>query len=152
MATSADNRKQIVSVLEDLIQICNDGAHGYRTAAEDVDNTEYKTLFNAYSQQRTQFSAELEREANLMGRDPDAGESVLGTLHRSWINIKSAFTSGGTTAILNECQRGDKSALETYEKALQQPLPANVEAIVRRQYSAIQEAFNKVSTFKTMHA
>ena len=152
MAPSAGNSKQIVSVLEDLIQLCNDGAHGYKTAAEDVDNLEYKTLFNAYSQQRTQFSAELEREANLLGRDPDAGESLLGTLHRGWINIKSAFTSGGTAAILDECQRGDKAALEGYEKALQSALPVNVEGIVRRQYSAIQEAYNKVSTFKTMHA
>ncbi len=151
MATSADNRKNTVSILEDLIKICNDGAHGYKTAAEDVDNAEYKTLFNAYSQQRTQFSAELEREANLMGRDPDAGESVLGALHRGWINIKSAFTSGGTEAILDECQRGDKSALETYEKSLQQMLPSNVEAVVRRQYSAIQEAYNKISTFKQLH-
>jgi hypothetical protein len=95
MAPSAGNSKQIVSVLEDLIQLCNDGAHGYKTAAEDVDNLEYKTLFNAYSQQRTQFSAELEREANLLGRDPDAGESLLGTLHRGWINIKSAFHQRG---------------------------------------------------------
>ncbi len=146
----ADDRRHSVSILEDLMKICNDGAHGYQTAAEDVDNPEYKTLFNAYSQQRNQFSAELEREANLLGRDPDAGESILGALHRGWINIKSAFTSGGTAAILDECQRGDKTALETYEKALTKTLPAHIEAVVRRQYNAIQEAYNKVSTFKAM--
>ncbi len=68
-----DIRKNTVSVLENLIEINNDGNHGYRLAADKIENPEYKTLFHAYAQQRAQFAAELEREANLLGRDPDAG-------------------------------------------------------------------------------
>ena len=144
MAPSAGNSKQIVSVLEDLIQICNDGAHGYKTAAEDVDNLEYKTLFNAYSQQRTQFSAELEREANLMGRDPDAGESLLGTLHRGWINIKSAVTGEDEAAVISECERGEDSAVDTYKSALAADLPAHIRTIVERQYAHVKEAHDRI--------
>jgi uncharacterized protein (TIGR02284 family) len=141
--------KDVKSVLENLIQVCNDGSHGYRTAAEDVDNPEYKTLFHAYSQQRNQFATELEREGSLLGRDTDAGESILSALHRGWINIKSAFTSGGTEAILTECRNGDKAALEAYENALEKSLPANIEVIVRRQYNSIREAYDKINTFVT---
>jgi uncharacterized protein (TIGR02284 family) len=147
-----DQRKNTVSILEDLIEINNDGNHGYKTAADDIDNPAYKTLFYGYAQQRAQFAAELEREAQLLGRDPDAGESVLGAIHRGWINIKSAFTSGGSEAILGECETGDKAALETYEKALAQSLPSNIESIVRTQYQAVQEAYNKVRSFKRVSA
>jgi uncharacterized protein (TIGR02284 family) len=147
-----DQRKKTVSVLEDLIEINNDGNHGYKTAADDIDNPAYKTLFYSYAQQRSQFAAELEREAQLLGRDPDAGESVLGAIHRGWINIKSAFTSGGSEAILAECETGDKAALETYEKALAESLPSNIESIVRRQYQSIQDAYNKVKSFKRVSA
>lgn len=143
-----DQRRKNLSVLEDLIEINNDGRHGYQTAADDIDNPAYKTLFLQYAQQRAQFSAELEREANLLGRDPDAGESVLGAIHRGWINIKSAFTNGGSEAILAECQTGDKAALEAYEDALAQPLPSNLENLIRTQHSSILEAYNKVKTFK----
>lgn len=144
-----DIRKNTLSVIENLIQINNDGNHGYRLAAEKIENPEYKTLFNAYAQQRAQFAADLEREAHLLGRDPDAGESILGTLHRGWINIKSAVAGGDSEAILGECQTGDKAAVETYEKALQSNnLPTNIESLVRKQYADVVEAYNKVKTFK----
>lgn len=147
-----DQRKKTVSILEDLIEINNDGNHGYKTAADDIDNPAYKSLFYTYAQQRAQFAAELEREAQLLGRDPDAGESILGAIHRGWINIKSAFTSGGSEAILAECETGDKAALDTYKKALAESLPANIKTMVSTQYQAIQDAYNKVKSFKGISA
>jgi uncharacterized protein (TIGR02284 family) len=146
-----DNRKKALSVIEDLIEINNDGNHGYKVAAENINNPEYKSLFQSYAQQRAQFAAELEREAHQMGRDPDAGESISGTLHRGWINIKSAVSGGSPSAILGECETGDKTAVETYEKALSNSdvrLPSNVENLVRNQHQAILDAYNKVKTFK----
>ncbi len=144
-----DVRRKTLSVLENLIQICNDGNHGYRLAADKIENPEYATLFHAYAQQRAQFEAELEREANLLGKDVDGDqESILGAIHRGWINIKSAIAGGDSEAILRECETGDKAAVEAYEKALQATLPTNIEAVVRRQYADIVEAYNKVKTFK----
>ena len=143
-----DIRKNTLSVLENLIEINNDGNHGYRLAADKIENPEYKTLFHAYAQQRAQFAAELEREANLLGRDPDAGESLLGSLHRGWINIKAAVAGGDSEAILGECQTGDKAAVEAYEKALKNNLPTNIESVIRKQYADVVEAYNKVKTFK----
>ena len=143
-----DIRKKTLSVLENLIEINNDGNHGYRLAADKIENPEYKTLFHAYAQQRAQFASELEREANLLGRDPDAGESLLGSLHRGWINIKAAVAGGDSEAILGECQTGDKAAVEAYEKALKNNLPTNIESVIRKQYTDVVEAYNKVKTFK----
>ncbi|MES2731980.1 MAG: PA2169 family four-helix-bundle protein [Bacteroidota bacterium] len=147
-----DQRKKTLSVLEDLIEINNDGNEGYKTAADDIDNPAYKTLFYSYAQQRATFAAELKREAELLGRDPDSDESFLGAIHRGWINIKSAFTSGGSEAILAECETGDKAALETYEEVLAEPLPANIESLVRAQHQSILEAYTKIKTFKNVSA
>lgn len=143
-----DIRKNTLSAIEGLIEINNDGNHGYKLAADKIENPEYQTLFHSYAQQRAQFAAELEREANLLGRDSDPGESFLSAIHRGWINIKSAVTGGDTEAILGECETGDKAAVEAYEKALNQQLPANVDALVRRQYTDIVEAYSKIKTFK----
>ena len=147
-----EQNKKVVSVLEDLIQINNDGNHGYKTAADDIDNPAYKTLFYGYAQQRAQFGSELTREAELLGRDPDTGTSIVSTLHRGWINIKSAFTNGGSEAILGECETGDKAAVEAYEKALSEPLPANIESLLRTQHQSVLEAYNKIKTFKNVSA
>ena len=147
-----DQRKKTLDVIEDLIEINNDGNEGYKTAADDIDNPAYKTLFYSYAQQRAKFSTELKREAELLGREPDSDESIIGALHRGWINIKSAFTKGGSAAILAECETGDKAALETYEKALSEPLPSNIESLVRAQHQAVLEAYNKIKSFKNLSA
>ena len=147
-----DQRKKTLDIIEDLIEINNDGNEGYKTAADDIDNPAYKTLFYGYAQQRAKFASELEREAQLLGRDPDSGESIIGAIHRGWINIKSAFTSGGSEAILGECETGDRAAIETYEKALAEPLPTNIESLVRAQHQAILEAYNKIKSFKNISA
>jgi uncharacterized protein (TIGR02284 family) len=147
-----EQRKKTLGIIEDLIEINNDGNEGYKTAAEDIDNPAYKTLFYSYAQQRAQFSDELKKEAELLGREPDSDESLLGALHRGWINIKSAFTKGGSAAILAECETGDKAALETYEKALSEALPSNIESLVRAQHQSILEAYNKIKSFKNLAA
>jgi uncharacterized protein (TIGR02284 family) len=144
-----DIRKKTLSVLQNLIEINNDGNHGYRLAADKIENSEYATLFHAYAQQRALFASELEREANLLGKDVDGNEeSILGAIHRGWINIKSVIAGGDSEAILRECETGDKAAVEAYEKAMKENLPSNIEAVLRKQYADIVEAYNKIKTFK----
>ncbi|MDO1447763.1 PA2169 family four-helix-bundle protein [Rhodocytophaga aerolata] len=144
-----DIRKKTLSVLQNLIEINNDGNHGYRLAADKIENQEYATLFHAYAQQRALFASELEREANLLGKDVDGNEeSILGAIHRGWINIKSVIAGGDSEAILRECETGDKAAVEAYEKAMKENLPSNIEAVLRKQYADIAEAYNKIKTFK----
>ena len=61
--------------------------------------------------------------------------SAAGALHRGWINLKSALTSGDDHAILAECERGEDSAVEEVSKALDNGLSAPVqEGFVSRQY------------------
>lgn len=144
-----DVRRKTLSVIQNLIEINNDGNHGYRLAADKIENPEYATLFHAYAQQRALFATELEREANLLGKDVDGNEeSILGAIHRGWINIKSVIAGGDSEAILRECETGDKAAVEAYEKAMKESLPTNIEAVLRKQYTDIAEAYNKIKTFK----
>ena len=41
-------------------------------------------------------------------------------MHRAWINLKSAVTSGDDHAILAECERGEDSAVDEYKKAMEE--------------------------------
>ena len=141
MAT--DNDKTI-STLNNLIETCKDGENGFRTAAEGIKNGELKTLFNTYSQQRAQFAAELQGEVRHLGSDPENSGSVAATLHRGWINIKSAVTGEDDGAIISECERGEDSAVKNYEDALKENLPINIRAIIEQQLTQVKEAHNQV--------
>ncbi|MFN2453407.1 MAG: PA2169 family four-helix-bundle protein [Pyrinomonadaceae bacterium] len=137
-----------ISTLNNLIETCKDGENGFSTAAEGTKNAELKTLFTTYSQQRAQFATELQGAVRGLGGDPEKTGSVVASLHRGWINIKSAVTGESDAAIIAECESGEDSAKANYEEAMKENLPANVKSIVERQYGMVKEAHDRVRDLK----
>ncbi len=140
MATNDD----VISTLNNLIETCKDGQTGFQTAAEGVNNSELKTFFYNYSQQRAQFAGELQNEVLRLGGDPEKTGSVAASLHRGWINIKSAVTGKDDAAVIAECERGEDSAVSNYKDALENKVPADVRSVIERQYAKIQEAHDRI--------
>jgi len=134
----------VIDTLNNLIETCRDGQEGFKDAAEAVKDSQLKTLFYEYSQQRAQFGAVLMELVRELGGDPTASGSTAGALHRGWIELKSAITGGSDEAILNECERGEDSAKDNYRSALESNLPANISDVVRQQSQAVQAAHNRV--------
>ena len=134
----------VISTLNNLIETCKDGENGFRTASDGVKNSELKTLFLTYSQQRAQFAAELQNEVRNLGGDPEDTGSVAASLHRGWINIKSTVTGEDEGAVISECERGEDSAVRNYQDALKEDLPANIQTVVQRQYTQVKEAHDRI--------
>ncbi|HEX8652338.1 MAG TPA: PA2169 family four-helix-bundle protein [Pyrinomonadaceae bacterium] len=141
MATDKDD---VISTLNNLIETCKDGQNGFQAAADGVKNSELKTLFHTYSRQRAQFAGELQAEVRRLGGDPEQTGSVAATLHRGWINIKSAVTGEDEAAVISECERGEDSAVRNYQDAINGGLPADVGTIVERQYTQVKEAHDRI--------
>lgn len=138
----------VISTLNGLIETCKDGQNGFRTAAEGVKNRELTTLFNTYSQQRARFAADLQNKVRKLGGDPENTGSTAAAMHRGWINIKSAVTGEDEGAVIAECERGEDSAVKSYEDALNQDLPADVAATVRDQFTQVKEAHDRIRSLE----
>ena len=99
-------KKEIISTLNGLIETLKDGQEGFKQSAGGVDDAQLKSTFDQLSLQRSRFAGELQSEVvNLGDPDPEDSSSVTGSMHRAWINIKSAVTnrdrhahSGGSRA------------------------------------------------------
>lgn len=135
---------EVISTLNNLIETCKDGQNGFQTAAEGVQNSNLKSTFYEFGQQRAQFVGELQALVRELGGDPENAGSVAATLHRGWINIKSTITGQDDTAILNEAERGEDIAKDQYKKALETSLPANVKTVIQKQNQEVQAAHDKV--------
>lgn len=135
----------IASILNSLIETCKDGQEGFRAAAEAVKNADFKSLFGELSIQRQQFVTELQALVRVLGEDVEKTGSIAGALHRGWIDLKSALTSGDEHSVLAECERGEDSAVAEYREALEHDdLPQSVRAIIRQQYMGVQAAHDRV--------
>ena len=142
------------SILNDLIETLKDGQEGFRVASEDVESSELKTLFSRFSLQRSKFAGELQSLARDLGEgEPETSGSVAGSLHRGWINLKSALASRDEHAILSECERGEDSAVSEYRKALEDSsLPAPVRVALTSQFSEVQAAHDQVRDLRDARA
>lgn len=77
-----------------------------------------KKFFEEQARQRYDFRYELKREIKAFGQSPDKGGSTKGTLHRNWMNLKGFFSANNEEAMLEEVERGEKVAIDTYNDIL----------------------------------
>ena len=142
-------QKEIISTINSLIETLKDGQEGFKQAAEAVKDTSLKTLFNEFSLQRAKFAGELQSEVvNLGEPEPETDSSTSGALHRAWINIKSAVTSGDDHAILAECERGEDSAVSEYQEAMEEEISSPVREIIARQYRDVKSAHDQIKSLR----
>jgi uncharacterized protein (TIGR02284 family) len=140
----AVNRDELIECLNDLIQTCRDGEHGFQTAADHVNDRDLKMLFRECSIQRAQFASELESEVRQLGGTPSKSGTVSAAFHRGWMNIKSIVTGGNDDAIVAECERGEDAALENYQRVLKNNLPPNVLPVVKHQFTEIKRSRGRI--------
>ena len=92
-----------------------------------------RSLFLARAEECQKAAQELQALVVQYGGKPESGGSAAGALHRGWVAVRGTLTSHSDRSMLDECERGEDTALARYRDALQQDLPANVRAVVERQ-------------------
>ena len=90
--------KATQALLNELVETLKDGQKGYADAMTDVEDANLKTTFKKYSAQRAGFVTEIEDQMFKMDLKPDESESgsVVATVHRAWIDLKSALPAKTT--------------------------------------------------------
>ncbi|AZQ43517.1 ferritin-like domain-containing protein [Nonlabens ponticola] len=137
--------------LNALLEKNYDAEAGYKLAAEKVQNMRLKEFFKTQTQERYNFGHELKEELKSFGQEPDKGTSIKGDLHRTWMNIKSTFTSDNEEAILEEAIRGEKAAIEEYNEIISETtLPPSTKNVLTKHRDNIQTALNRVNAMEEM--
>lgn len=142
------DKDDIISTLNDLIETCKDGEEGFRQCAEDLHDPQIRSTFNDRARGCAEAARELQEVVVEYGGDPQKGSSVSGSLHRRWVDVKSAVTGKDEVSVLNECERGEDVAVKSYRNALEKELPPDVRAIVERQYNGVLRNHDQVKALR----
>ena len=135
---------KIISSLNHLVAIANDGKYGFENAAKDVEDVTLKQLFLQYSAERNTYVTDLKNLIEQLGGKPDDGGGPLGALHRTWMDIKSTFTAADREAILNACITGEQAAEKAYTETLKEEIPQEAKSLLVQQLSGIEASLNSL--------
>ena len=131
---------KVVSLLNDLLTKNYDAENGYKEAADKIEHTSLKGYFEMQAQNRYDFGHEIKSLIAKYGGEPIKGTSIVGDLHRTWIAIRDAFTSGDK-AIYDECIRGEEAFSTEYgEMLVDYNLPEDVKSLIRKQKDSVDKA------------
>jgi uncharacterized protein (TIGR02284 family) len=139
---------EIRDVLNKLIEACLDGEQGFEAAAEAVTEASLKTELMQYSRQRLEFAGDLQRLLASIGEEPAHHGSMAGKMHRGWMNLKQTVSGGNPHAVLVECERGEDSAVQAYQKALDEPLPQPISELIESQYRDVLLAHDRIKALR----
>jgi uncharacterized protein (TIGR02284 family) len=141
---------EIVKTLNDLIEVNYDRSKGYQTAADEMEDTEYRQKFSQYSQQSTTYKNELEGLVRQLGGEPTKSSSASGAVYRAWMETKAALTGKDKKAILSSCEFGEDAAKKTYKEAKTKStaFPANVQSVIERQHEEILRAHDNIKKMR----
>ncbi|HEX2540062.1 MAG TPA: PA2169 family four-helix-bundle protein [Caldimonas sp.] len=145
------DKDDTIDQLNTLIETCKDGEYGFRTCAEHVKAPELRTLFNNRAEDCRRGAQELQQLVTSLGGDADTGGSATGAVHRGWVSVVGTLTGKSDQAMLDECERGEDAALERYRAALKEPLPAEVMAVVQRQYEGVKRNHDQVRNLRNQY-
>ncbi|MFW0718272.1 PA2169 family four-helix-bundle protein [Pedobacter sp. N23S346] len=149
-----ENQEKTVEVLNDLIEINNDRADGFDKASSDLsdENIDLKATFDKLSSDSRTNVTELAGLVGRNGENPETGNTVLGTLHRAWIDIKASFGGDDRHSILAECERGEDAIKKAYKDALQEnELGENVRSVLLKQQDGINISHDAIKALRDAH-
>ena len=149
------NQENSIDALNTLIQINNDRIEGYKTAAEEAEESDLKTLFSQLSRTSQNCNSALIAEVRKLGGTPIEGTKATGKIYRVWMDFKALLTGKSRSTILNSCEYGEEVALSTYEDVLTNhadDLTAQQQSMIASQRSSIKADHDKVKNLQEMAA
>lgn len=135
-------------LLNTCIETCTDGEKGYASAAADVRDAALKAIFHAYSMQRADFVLALQAAIEKLGAIPVSEGTLRGAAHRGFMGVRMAIEGRPDSAIIGECERGERAALSAYDHACERTpldqIPKDIRATLIDQRAAIKVAHDDI--------
>jgi len=143
-----------VSTLNDLLQITNDRIEGFNKVEDKVweKYPNLKSDYNNMVDQSQKMRLELKSLISERNGHADDSTTVAGGLHRTWIDVKNAFSSDNAESTLENVTFGENAAIEAYEKALDSgELCPESSRVVQDQLHSLKASYEKFKNLENRH-
>ena len=148
------SHKMLVDALNALLEKNYDAEKGFKKAIEHANNPELKQFLKKQAVQRNHFATELDKQIHLLNEHPreSSDGSAMASIHRFWIDFKTAFSRKDDESILEECLRGERSSLKEYDEKIEKHiLPPAVKTMLEDHRDKIRHTLNKIKVLEDLY-
>jgi uncharacterized protein (TIGR02284 family) len=137
-----------ITVLNTLITTTIDSANGFERSAEDADAERFVEMFREFAQERRQVVGRLQERVRQLGGTPNDDGSLKADLHRRFVDLRNAISSGDQ-AVIEEVERGEDYIKAKYDTALQDnELSQETQSLIREAYQSVRAGHDRASALK----
>ena len=129
----------LASTLKHLARICADGEKAFHAAAGTLQDSNLAHLFESYSKQRAEFADQLLQELRKLGLPSAQSDSDGAAVNRGPLEVVAAAKEADEGTVIIECERAEEVSSEAYGTALETDLPAELQALLERQWMAVRQ-------------
>ena len=141
--------QDIVDTLNDLIETCKDGEHGFTVGSRLLQASELSILFMIRAGGCQRAAAELQPFLIQYGGRTGQGVEMSPGAKRRWAALENVLQGFGDDAVLDHCDRVEEEALERYRDALDHDeLPEPLRSLVERQYQALRQVHRQILSLR----
>ncbi len=138
---------QLVNRLNNLLELNIDSQSGYKLAAANVQEDQYRELLAEYANQRGLFVDQLSQLLRQQDEIPTETGTLGEALREGWLNLKVALGSGDG-AIFAECVREDETVIGAYQDAFGHITQEPLLELLRQQFTDIRNAYERVKALR----
>jgi uncharacterized protein (TIGR02284 family) len=151
MPNPSNTLHEVEHTLRSIIETLIDGQEGFQKIGEDLKEETLKRFFLAESLKRAEFRGQLETLLHQEGiHDVNESGTALGTVNRTWADLKSKL-GGGDHTLLVTAEESEDQAKSAYEEALKKELPLPVRQLLTSQAVHIEKSHDLVKAMRDNH-
>jgi uncharacterized protein (TIGR02284 family) len=144
---------KLKDVGQKLLQALAENEEFYRTAANNLIQDQLHELFQERAEKRAEFAREIVSylaEAEVNTEEIKITKvDLTDFMHRGFLTLKAAMTierDKTDDVVINDSLAAERKLLAAYEAALQENLPASMDALLEKQYVSVKAAYTYIGT------
>jgi uncharacterized protein (TIGR02284 family) len=135
-----DYTDNIAKKLNSLLKKNHDAEKGFGKASKKATAKSLMEWFNERAVDRHRFAKELKETIASLGQPIVTSGSLSGTVHRTWMDLKTFLAANTDGALLEEAIRGERAALEEYRDVLTETvLPPTLASLLESHKQRMEE-------------
>ena len=138
-----------IRTLNGLIATTIDSIDGYTEAAKESDAGRFGAIFTSRASERRQAATLLQTEVTRLGGNPEDDGTALASVHRAFLDLKSAVLGRDDQAIVNEVERGEDHIKAKFEDALKDTdLSPQTLDVIQQAYVSVRQGHDQMRDLK----